>query len=122
MNAARNYINLQKRNKDGKLKDKYRQLRKKKPSGKGKKKKKKVKLTTFGKILFTLIILGIIFFLVWGTYKLLNKKNKTDNNTEVTEIVKNDISASVKDIKKEEKKLRKLIIETIKQKKKKERA
>lgn len=63
MNAARNYINLQKRNKDGKLKDKYRQLRKKKPSGKGKKKKKKVKLTTFGKILFTLIILGIIFFL-----------------------------------------------------------
>lgn len=95
---------------------------KKKPSGKGKKKKKKVKLTTFGKILFTLLILGIIFFLVWGTYKLLNKKNKTDNNTEVTEIVKNDISASVKDIKKEEKKLRKLIIETIKQKKKKERA
>lgn len=77
---------------------------KKKPSGKGKKKKKKVKLTTFGKILFTLIILSIIFFLVWGTYKLLNKKNKTDNNTEVTEIVKNDISASVKDIKKEEKK------------------
>lgn len=77
---------------------------KKKPSGKGKKKKKKVKLTTFGKILFTLLILGIIFFLVWGTYKLLNKKNKTDNNTEVTEIVKNDISASVKDIKKEEKK------------------
>lgn len=77
---------------------------KKKPLGKGKKKKKKVKLTTFGKILFTLIILSIIFFLVWGTYKLLNKKNKTDNNTEVTEIVKNDISASVKDIKKEEKK------------------
>lgn len=88
MNAARNYINLQKRNKDGKLKDKYRQLRKKETFRQRQEKEEKSQTYYLWQDIIYLNNLRHYLFLVWGTYKLLNKKNKTDNNTEVTEIVK----------------------------------